>query len=155
MLRANQARSSSITPTARALARLRHDKWYPWVVEATIQRFKRDLFNCIDILAIKGTDTLAIQVTSGSNHAARVRKVLDNQYLDAMLEAGWLVEVWSYTKPASGFWTLRAERIDREKLTEHRLTGADTGPASLCDGREGIGTGAGEGSGHTAAQSAS
>ena len=84
-----------------------------WVVEATIaNKFKRDLFNCIDILALNGPVTLAIQVTSGSNHASRVNKILANEYLGAMLAANWEVEVWSYRKSTKDGWTLRTERID-------------------------------------------
>ena len=100
-----------MTPTARALKELRAEGWVPWVVEATVHTFKRDLFNCIDVLAIKDKVTLAIQVTSGNNHAARVHKVRDNQYLPIMLEVGWQVEVWSYRKNAVGRYVGRREQI--------------------------------------------
>lgn len=114
-----------MTPTARALADLRRMGFVSWVVEATIaNKFKRDLFNCIDILAIKGTTTLAIQVTSGDHHAERVQKVLANQYLSAMLAANWEVEVWSYRKSTKDGWTLRTERIHGQTESTNRETAA-------------------------------
>jgi hypothetical protein len=90
---------------------LRDRGYRAWVVEATIRQFKRDLFNCIDVLAIAPGQTLAVQVTSGDNHAARATKVRANQYLDAMLAAGWIVEVWSYRKNVHGRIMGRRERI--------------------------------------------
>jgi hypothetical protein len=82
------------------------------VVEARITAFlKRDLFNCIDILAIKDGQTLAVQVTAGSAHANRATKVRENEYLPLMLGAGWIVQVWSYRKGANGRYSRRVEQI--------------------------------------------
>jgi hypothetical protein len=102
-----------MTPTARALIELRKLGYIPWVVESRISNFvKRDLYNCVDILAIKGTETLAVQVTAGSAHANRVAKVKANEYLALMLGAGWAVEVWSYRKSAlTNRWVTRREPI--------------------------------------------
>lgn len=96
-----------MTPSARATAQLTSDGYVPWTVERNITKLlKRDLFNCIDILALRGNETLAVQVTSHSNHANRATKVKESEYLDLMLNAGWIVEVWSYKKDV-----LRKERI--------------------------------------------
>ena len=96
-----------MTPSARATAQLTRDGYVPWTVERNITKFlKRDLFNCIDILALKGGETLAVQVTSHSNHANRATKVRESEYLDLMIGAGWTVEVWSYKGAV-----LRRERI--------------------------------------------
>jgi hypothetical protein len=73
---------------------------------------KRDLFNVVDILAIRDTSTLAVQVTAGSAHANRVAKVMDCEYLPLMLGAGWIVQVWSYRKSAAGKWVRRIEPIE-------------------------------------------
>ena len=94
--------------------------YIPWVVERLITRFiKRDLFNCIDILALKGTETLAIQVTAGSGHANRCKKVKDSEYLQLMQDAGWVVQVWSYRKNAAGRYIQRITQIDggKEKIS--------------------------------------
>lgn len=102
-----------MTPSARAMKDLRALGYTPWVVESRITAFvKRDLFNVIDILAISGPVTLAVQVTSGSNHADRVKKVRASEYLGLMLGAGWRVEVWSYTKNSKGRYVRRIELIN-------------------------------------------
>jgi hypothetical protein len=86
------------SPSAQAMAHLAELGYTPWVVERNITPIiKRDLFNCIDILGINAEGaTIAVQVTSGPNHAARATKVRESDYIGLMLKAGWLVEVWSY-----------------------------------------------------------
>jgi hypothetical protein len=97
-----------MTPSARATKHLVELGFTPWTVERNITKFlKRDLFNCIDILGINAEGvTIALQVTSHSNHAARATKVRDSEYLALMVGAGWVVEVWSYKGAV-----LRRERI--------------------------------------------
>lgn len=109
----------------------------PWVVESNLQRFvKRDLFNCIDLLALRGTETLAIQVTSGDNHAARCNKILANEYLARIVEAGWIVEVWSYRKGANGRYSRRQERLRGKEgmFTWERLYGGQEAAKNGCAG---------------------
>ncbi|HEX7325184.1 MAG TPA: hypothetical protein VF292_07505 [Rhodanobacteraceae bacterium] len=67
-----------MTPTARTLAALRVEGWTAEVVERwnPHARVRHDLFNVADILAVRGAETLAVQVTSGSNVPARVRSTL-------------------------------------------------------------------------------
>ena len=50
----------------------------------------------IDILAIKGDVTLAVQATSRSNVSARVKKCKASENLDTVLAAGWHVQVWGW-----------------------------------------------------------
>jgi hypothetical protein len=98
-------------------------------VERWLGNHKSDLYGCIDIVALKGNITLAIQVTAGSAHAARVTKVKEAQYLPLMLEAGWVVEVWSYRKSArTGRYVRRIEQIgyEEEPGTLKRSEGADS-----------------------------
>lgn len=66
------------SPTARTLALLRSEGWIAQVVEQTIPTtyIKRDLFHCLDIVAIKvGEPVLGVQVTTGSNMADRIAKI--------------------------------------------------------------------------------
>lgn len=89
------------SPSALAMDHLTELGYVPWVVERNLTAIiKRDLFNCIDILALREGETLAVQVTSAPNHAARVHKVQESEYLPLMLNAGWGVEVWSYNGAA-------------------------------------------------------
>jgi len=106
-----------MTPSAMCMRDLRLLGYEPWVVEATIAHFKRDLFNCIDILALKDEQTLAVQVTSGAHHAERAKKVRESLHLGKMLQACWTVEVWSYSKTAAGTFKLRREEISCASLS--------------------------------------
>lgn len=68
------------SPTQRSMKYLRELGYTPWIVEQNIRipgkgMFKRDLYNCIDIIGIRpGMPVLGIQCTSHSNLAARVKK---------------------------------------------------------------------------------
>lgn len=97
------------SPTARTLERLRKEGWLPWVVEKWIPqtRTRSDLFGFIDVLAIRGGETLAVQATSRSNVSSRVKKIGDHTNVAAVREAGWRIEVWGWGKMANGRWQLR------------------------------------------------
>ena len=97
-------------PTARSLKLLRDrgyrcavvEKWNPHA------RIKQDLFGFIDILAIKGGETLAVQATSGSNVAARLTKIAEADATKDVLAAGWTIKVHGWRKIAkSGRWECR------------------------------------------------
>ena len=89
-----------MTPTARTLAALRADGWTAEVVERwnPHARVRHDLFNIADILAVRGRETLAVQVTAGSGVSARVRKLHASNALPLLVSAGWRVEVHGWRK---------------------------------------------------------
>lgn len=98
------------SPTQRTLEHLRKtgcqlvavvEKWNPHA------RIRQDLFGCVDVLAIRDGETIAVQATSGSNVASRVAKVTDSPALPAMREAGWRVLVHGWRKGSNGRWALR------------------------------------------------
>jgi hypothetical protein len=120
------------SPTARALAECKRRGWICQVVEQTIPRtfIKRDFLGVIDIIAIQPaghyedsegplyTPTgfiLGIQVTSGSNHAARIAKAKAEPRLTAWLSAGARFVVWSWAKQGARGkrkqWRLREEAV--------------------------------------------
>ena len=76
-----------------------------WNTVASVDRwdsFTRrsyDLFGCIDVLAIGGDGTLAVQVTSRGNMAARRTKIEGADALEDMLDANWDVQVWGWDQP--------------------------------------------------------
>lgn len=82
----------------RALQKLEALGWLVADVEKWIAQAKRriDLFGCIDLLAIRESETLGVQVTSdsGGNVAAHVDKMLAEPRLVDCLRAGWKVELW-------------------------------------------------------------
>lgn len=56
------------------------EKWNPHA------KRRLDLFSFIDVLAVRGPDTVAIQTTSGSNLSARVNKIIALPEASAWLE---------------------------------------------------------------------
>lgn len=98
-----------MTPTARTLAKLRKEGWLAWVVEKWIPqtRQRSDLFGFIDVLAIRGAETLGVQSTSGSNVSSRVRKIAEHDHVARVREAGWAIHVHGWAKNAAGRWQCR------------------------------------------------
>lgn len=78
-----------MTPTQRSLAKLRADGWLVAVVERwnPYALVRQDLFGFADLLAVRGTQTLAVQTTSGANVAARMEKILANRMAMVWLES--------------------------------------------------------------------
>ena len=91
------------SPTQRTMAWLRAngcelvqivETYNPW------GRCKNDLFGFIDVLAVLGGRTTAIQVTSGDHVAERFQKIA-GQYPDVartLMGAGWSIEVHGWRK---------------------------------------------------------
>jgi hypothetical protein len=101
-----------VTPTQLTLRYLREqgytaevtEKWNPHA------RVRNDLFGIVDVLALKGDETLAVQTTSATNVSARIRKIADAPTIAAIREAGWTFHVHGWAKK-SGRWVL-ARNVD-------------------------------------------
>ena len=106
-----------MSPTARTLRECRRRGWIAQVVEQTVPKtfIKRDFLGVIDVIAITPDGILGIQCTSGTNHAARVSKALEEPRLIAWLKAGGKFAVWSWSKTGARgqrkLWTLREEEL--------------------------------------------
>ncbi len=96
-------------PTALTPMSVRHLEADGWLVDKVEQRVTsivtRDLFGFIDLIAIRGSETLAVQVTSTANQANRIDKIAQSPYVAAVREAGWAIHVhgWKHSK-RSGEW---------------------------------------------------
>ena len=106
-----------LSPTAQSLRYLRDDGYTAAIVEQTIPHtwIKRDLWGA-DILALKaGCPPLAIQCTSGSHHATRRAKLIEQGFIELWTSAGARLEVWSWApRGARGHrkvWQLRREAL--------------------------------------------
>lgn len=101
-----------MTPTARTMKMLRDDGWLVAVVEKRnpVTKLLHDLFGFIDVLAIKDGETLAVQTTSGTNVAARIRKITDHENLAAVRKAGWGIHVHGWRKRGRR-WVCRVEDL--------------------------------------------
>lgn len=100
------------SPTQLTLRKLREDGWP--LVEVVEHfnphaRIRQDLFGFVDVVAVGPDGTLAIQATSASNVAARVRKIADHANVAAVREAGWAIHVYGWAK-VKGRWQLTADR---------------------------------------------
>jgi hypothetical protein len=109
------------SPAQRTLQLLRREGYLAAVAEKwnPHSRTRADLFGFADVLAVRaGAPVLAVQATSASNHAARVRKARGLPALRAWLAAGCAFEVWSWRKSGRR-WCCR----------QQALTPADLGAA--------------------------
>jgi hypothetical protein len=66
-----------MTPTQLSLKKLRAAGWLVAVVERwnPHARIRQDLFGFADLLAIRGGETLAVQVTTGAHMGERTQKI--------------------------------------------------------------------------------
>lgn len=90
----------------RTLAHLRELGYLVDVVERRVGPITKDLFGIADVVAV-GPDILAVQTTTGSNVAARVRKITDSPALPVLRKAGIRVLVHGWRKVRGGRWRLR------------------------------------------------
>jgi hypothetical protein len=100
------------SPTSRSLAALRERGYLAAVVERwnAFARIRQDLFGVLDLVAVREGETLGVQTTSGSNVAARIRKIQDSPALAQLRAAGWRIVVHGWRK-SKGRWVLREEDI--------------------------------------------
>jgi hypothetical protein len=101
-----------MTPTELTLRALREDGYLVQVVEHWVPgaNIRRDLWGFVDVLGLRGEETLAVQCTSYSNVPARVRKITDSEHLPRVREARWRIEVHGWAKEKNR-WVLK-RRVD-------------------------------------------
>ena len=98
-----------MTPAQRSMAKLRGEGWLCAVVERwnPHARIRQDLFGLLDLLCVRGDQTMGVQVTSGSNVSARVRKITDSENTPVLRDAGWVLVVHGWRKNAAKKWVCR------------------------------------------------
>ena len=97
-----------MTPTQRSLKYLRDAGYTVAIVEHwnSFARIRQDLFGIIDLLAVRGTETLGVQTTSSTNVAARIRKLEESPMLSLLREANWSIHVHGWRKVGNR-WQVR------------------------------------------------
>ena len=97
-----------MNPTQRSLKYLRDAGYTVAIVEYFNYFTKRrhDLFQFADLMAIREGEVLLVQVTSGTNVSARVKKITDNEHIGAVRNAGIRVEVHGWRRLKAG-WSPR------------------------------------------------
>ena len=98
-----------MTPTQRSLAEMRKRGYLCEVVEDWngFTRRRHDLWGCIDILCLRGSETVAVQTTSRANMSARVKKIAEAEATPYMREAGWTILVHGWRRGSNGRWELK------------------------------------------------
>lgn len=106
-----------MSPTQRTLKACRDagmtcqvvEKWNPFA------KIRQDLFGFIDIVCMSDDGIVGVQATSGSNHNARIKKILSLDTYKKWLTAGGQIEVWSWKKSAKKgkrpTWSSRCDTI--------------------------------------------
>ena len=104
---------ASKSPTQLSLAKLREEGYTCWITEHwnNWSKTRQDLFGFIDILALKGNETLAIQTTTATNLKARVKKISDHENVGAVREAGWTIHVHGWHQDDKRKWHCKVKEI--------------------------------------------
>jgi hypothetical protein len=102
------------SPTARSLEHLRKQGYTVDVVERWIGggkfKVRKDLFGFGDLLAVRESEVVIVQTTSGDNVASRVKKIASDELaaaVAAVRRAGIRIVVHGWRKNASNRWQLR------------------------------------------------
>ena len=103
------------TLTHYSIKRLREEGWIVDKAEYWnhFGQNRRDLFNFIDVMALKPKKIMAVQVTSRDQISVRRNKIFGLDKARAWLEAGGLIEIHGWDKPR-GRWRLKVEAITME-----------------------------------------
>lgn len=90
-----------MTPSQRAILYCKEQGWTQWKVEYWLAPARRriDLFNMFDIVVLDNLPgMIGVQVTTGSNVSARIKKMQENPILAIWLDRGLRAEIWAYRK---------------------------------------------------------
>ena len=98
-----------MSPTQRSKAHMEAQGYTVAIVERwnPYARIRQDLFGFVDLLCIGNGETVAVQATSGSNVASRVKKIAEHENVGAVRNAGWKIWVMGWRKNSKGKWTMR------------------------------------------------
>ena len=101
------------SPTQRSLEHLREQGYLAEVVERfnSFTKRRHDLWTWCDILAIRKGEVLAVQVTSGSNVSARIKKIQESDTVALVRDAGIRIEIHGWRKASNGRYVIRVEDI--------------------------------------------
>jgi hypothetical protein len=127
-----------VSPTQLSLAHLRRNGWIADICERWVPNggpgpgVRRDLFGLVDLVAVRGSETMGVQTTSASNVAAHLRKMTDDEHapaLTALRAAGWAVVVHGWRKSTRDGMACRHDQGARCgcRWTLHRLVDVAAG----------------------------
>lgn len=93
-------RASTVQMSLQYLRDLGYDvdvceRWVP----SPHGQVRKDLFGILDLVAIRGTETLGVQTTTRGEAPKRLRKILASEYLPSLRAAGWQIVVHGWHQP--------------------------------------------------------
>lgn len=100
--------AASLSPTQRSLAYLREQGYLVAIVERwnPHARIRQDLWGWCDLLAIRKSEVLAVQVTA-SAVSDRIKKIQESETVAAVRDAGIRIEVHGHRKNSKGKYVMR------------------------------------------------
>ena len=112
-LNLTKANLMATSPTQLSIKKLKDEGYTVAVVEHwnSWAKIRQDLFGFIDIIALKGNETLAVQTTTATNMSARVKKISDNEYVGKVREAGWLIHVHGWHQDDKRKWHCKVKDV--------------------------------------------
>ena len=119
---AKKKRKKPVSALGMALADLKKLGFHAAVVEKRIPHtfISKDMFGFADIVYLTSASIVALQVTTntGGHHAKHKDKIIAEPRALAWLQAGGIVELWSYAKQGARgeakVWVCRKESIVAE-----------------------------------------
>ena len=101
------------SPTQLSLKKLREEGYTCWITEHwnNWSKTRQDLFGFIDILALKGKETLAVQTTTATNMSARVKKIADHENVGAVRDAGWSIHCHGWHQDDKKKWHCKIKDV--------------------------------------------
>lgn len=83
-----------------------------WVPGMAGRQVRRDLFGILDLVALRGDETLGVQVTTKHNLGSRARKIAESEHVGALREAGWRLVVHGWWQPRGPRTRYELEELD-------------------------------------------
>lgn len=86
------------------------ERWVP--APAGGRQVRRDLFGILDLVALRGGETLGVQTTTYGELSRRARKIAESEHVGALREAGWRLVVHGWHQPGGPRTRYRLEELD-------------------------------------------
>ena len=108
-----KANLMATSPTQLSIKYLKDQGYTVAIVEHYnyFAKIRQDLFGFIDIIALKGKETLAIQTTTATNMSARITKISNNEYVGAVRDAGWTIHVHGWHQDDKRKWHCKVKDV--------------------------------------------
>jgi len=86
------------------------ERWVPGTAGGP--RVRRDLFGILDLVALRGDETLGVQTTTRSQISGHARKIAESEHVGALREAGWRLVIHGWSQPGGPRTRYALEELD-------------------------------------------